>query len=346
MNNNLNTTTTTSTTNTINENNLEENLENLRHPIVLYFHQIIQRKEWKMEFSSSIASSLISSTKRKYLIGGVCSSEDVKLYFKKENSNRIIYYGSAFKPNIDILLQNSTPSSFGLGENLVYDENIRNGKEINSQSLEVEIGKRYFDEIKKKIKDKLFPKASNINLKFHKLAIYEPGGHFQNHRDTATSHNHHGTLLIEVKSTHTGGDLVLEHNGMQNRWSLEIDQDPLIFNLEENVRYIAFFTDINHRVEPVTTGIRMTLQYNIFVEGNVQFLYEFEDDEDEIEVENEYCTRPLFEHTRRFYGVINDDLTSSLLRNLSSLITITNSVSFPLFHLYTSAKVVPSSEII
>lgn len=57
--------------------------------------------------------------------------------FKKENSNRIIYYGSAFKPNIDILLQNSTPSSFGLGENLVYDENIRYGREINSQSLEV-----------------------------------------------------------------------------------------------------------------------------------------------------------------------------------------------------------------
>lgn len=79
MNNNLNTTTTTNTT--TNENNLEENLENLRHPIVSYFHQINQIKNWKMEFSSLIASSLISSHKRKYLIGGVCSSKSIKLYF-------------------------------------------------------------------------------------------------------------------------------------------------------------------------------------------------------------------------------------------------------------------------
>lgn len=133
---------------------------------------------------------------------------------------------------------------------------------------------------------------------------------------------------------------------MQNRWSLEIDQDPLLFNLEENVRYIAFFTDINHRVEPVTTGIRMTLQYNIYVGGNENELPHEENDEekeDEKEDEVENSTRPLFEHTNRFYGVINDDLTSSLLHNLSSAVTTTNSVSLPLFHLYTSAKVVPSA---
>jgi hypothetical protein len=53
--------------------------------------------------------------------------------------------------------------------------------------------------------------------KFSKLAIYEPGGHFHAHRDTVRSHDHQGTLLIEVRSLRTSGDLVLEHNGKEVR---------------------------------------------------------------------------------------------------------------------------------
>ena len=33
-------------------------------------------------------------------------------------------------------------------------------------------------------------------------------GHFVNHRDTTHSMNHHATLLVEIPSVHTGGDLV------------------------------------------------------------------------------------------------------------------------------------------
>jgi hypothetical protein len=60
-----------------------------------------------------------------------------------------------------------------------------------------------------------------ILCEFSKMAIYEAGGHFDVHRDTVRSHAHQATMLVEVRSTHSGGDLILEPtNGEPVRWSL------------------------------------------------------------------------------------------------------------------------------
>ena len=107
------------------------------------------------------------------------------------------------------------------------------------------------------LRQALFPN-SELRFKFPKLAINEPGGHFHVHHDTVRSRDHQGTLLIEVKSTHTGGDLVLEHNGKEFRWSLARKDDDGDDSSDDNrdlLRCIAFFTDVNHRVEPVLSGV-------------------------------------------------------------------------------------------
>ena len=48
--------------------------------------------------------------------------------------------------------------------------------------------------------------SNGFQLKLYKLAIYQPGGHFQTHRGTVHAADHKMTLLVEVNSEHSGGD--------------------------------------------------------------------------------------------------------------------------------------------
>lgn len=82
------------------------------------------------------------------------------------------------------------------------------------------------------IQQALFPTASEIRFRFSKMAIDETEGHFDVHRDTVRSHDHQGTLLIEVRSVHTGGDLVLENNGEECHLlfqMMRVESSPITF---------------------------------------------------------------------------------------------------------------------
>jgi len=171
--------------------------------------------------------------------------------------------GTFEKPDVDLILQESTPSSFGRGETTVLDPSYRHGKEIQAQKIDDT--HYYFSRCSEdEISAAMFV-GKTVNVKFYKLAVYEEGGHFDWHMDTTHSDQHHATLLLALNTSWEGGDLKLRRNGVEK----VVDMHPKVNQQGEGIslRAVAFYTDTEHKVEPVTKGIRIVLQYDVEVVG-------------------------------------------------------------------------------
>lgn len=70
------------------------------------------------------------------------------------------------------------------------------------------------------------------------------------------------SLIVVLPTEHEGGTLVLRHNERESRF----DSATAIQDTEEagSIAYVAFFSDVEHSVEPVRSGYRVTLTYNLY----------------------------------------------------------------------------------
>jgi len=66
-----------------------------------------------------------------------------------------------------------------------------------------------------------------------------------------------GTLVICLPSAHTGGMLRLAHHGKQQKFD----------TAQSNPSYAAWYLDVTHEVEEVTSGYRLVLTYNLVQTG-------------------------------------------------------------------------------
>ncbi|KZV92403.1 hypothetical protein EXIGLDRAFT_749709 [Exidia glandulosa HHB12029] len=195
--------------------------------------------------------------------------------------------GSLKLPEVQAL---AVPSSFGKGAETVYDESVRKGTEVSADKLGFALEERIsgsftakdiFKNVAEAVATALFP-GQPVKLVFYKLAIYEPGGHFEKHRDTTHADSHHGTLLIGctpegattpwedddnddddddadegVSYAYEGGQFSIHHSdGTSSKWPVRPDS------------WLAFYTDLEHSVAPVTKGVRLTLQFDIYLEDD------------------------------------------------------------------------------
>ena len=71
-----------------------------------------------------------------------------------------------------------------------------------------------------------------------------------------------GSLVIVFPSPHEGGDLLLRYRGQE--WTLDSGKTPAAAKDQTSIGYVAFFSDIEHEVTPVTSGHRITLTYNLY----------------------------------------------------------------------------------
>lgn len=113
-----------------------------------------------------------------------------------------------------------------------------------------------------RIAAKMYPGRS-IALEFNKINIYKEGGHFSMHVDTPKP-GVIGTFVVFGDGDFTGGDLVLQNDGITERY---------------NSGMVAFYSNIPHCVEPVTSGCRVAATFYIMDNG----MDACDDDEDEDE---------------------------------------------------------------
>jgi hypothetical protein len=89
------------------------------------------------------------------------------------------------------------------------------------------------------------------------------GSFFKPHKDTPRGEHAFATLVVALPTPHKGGALVLRYRGKEWRFdSSKILHDQWCQGLT-SVAYIAFYGDVEHEVEVVESGHRITLTYNI-----------------------------------------------------------------------------------
>ncbi len=163
--------------------------------------------------------------------------------------------------DIEELIKKATASKFGLGTQTVYDPNVRNSLEIMADELDP----KFIEKIKKNINiEKL---ANHCELIPHKLVIYQQGCFFKSHQDTIRNPRHIGTVSCILNSEFEGGNFVMRHNGNVESISCftSVDEDNYNDDAErrKNNYWIAIYGDVFHEVERVTSGIRVSLLFDI-----------------------------------------------------------------------------------
>ncbi len=95
-----------------------------------------------------------------------------------------------------------------------------------------------------------------VKAELYKLLVYGPGDFFVEHRDTEKAPGMFATLVVALPSEHTGGELVVRHQGRETTVTLSGDDLGV-------ARWVAFYCDCVHELRPVREGYRVALVYNL-----------------------------------------------------------------------------------
>lgn len=89
------------------------------------------------------------------------------------------------------------------------------------------------------------------------ILVYEPGSKFVSHKDTPRHDDQLGTLVIGLPTLHRGGALKLVDGERTATIDWSDPADP------EQVRWLAMFGDVDHEIERLTNGVRVTAVYRL-----------------------------------------------------------------------------------
>ena len=172
------------------------------------------------------------------------------------------------------LLEFCNPAPFGDVKEMktVFDSEVRLASEIESERFMIE-RKHVFKStgtsimmfsdfpgsisIEEYIEDTLTPGRS-IRLDRYKLNVYSKGGFFRPHVDSPSGHDMIGTLVLCLPSPHKGGELCINHDGLQHVFDFSQESSD-----SNRVQWAAFYSDCIHEVKPVLDGQRVTVTYKI-----------------------------------------------------------------------------------
>ncbi|WP_375331263.1 2OG-Fe(II) oxygenase [Candidatus Tisiphia endosymbiont of Oplodontha viridula] len=162
---------------------------------------------------------------------------------------------------IQKLINISSKAQFGLREQTILDENIRNSYEIKSDKLHISINEQSLTAMLSKIRDSLGLSGNSVlTAHLHNMLIYQPGQFFDMHQDSEKLENMVASLVVVLPSPHIGGDLIIEHGKKKKIFSSEnIDQS--------NAKCIGFYADCKHKVEKIKQGYRIALTYNLVLKS-------------------------------------------------------------------------------
>jgi hypothetical protein len=206
-------------------------------------------------------------------------TKNIDFYIGKTSSYKITIDGHlkydeySLRKCVDTIKKVACISPFGKGTETVIDTSVRNALELNSSQIEC---KNLTLKLSKELKQ-IAPHNKVLVPVFYKLHIYEPGGHFDFHRDTLHGDNHYATLVYTLSSDYSGGEFVLESNQKEHEFNLRTTE------------FIVFSTDLKHKIKPVTSGNRIVLQFDVYINDAEEDAEE--DTEEEEEEKGGYYTR-------------------------------------------------------
>lgn len=164
------------------------------------------------------------------------------------------------------LIKIAHKAPFGKGKETILDATVRSAWEIDASELhfEGENWLTFLNKILVKVKEDLGITDAQISAHLYKMLIYEEGDFFLKHKDTEKEKGMFGTLIIGLPSTYTGGELQLSFEGEQ--YIADFTTNP------HQLNYTAFYADCDHEVNPLHSGYRICLVYNLVQQKTTQTL--------------------------------------------------------------------------
>jgi hypothetical protein len=162
------------------------------------------------------------------------------------------------------LVERCRAAPFGIGRKTRYDRTVRDAHQIKAEGGAFSV--LHFDPaaagILEQIRRELVPQVPDaLTAELYNLNVYAAGGHFVPHKDTPRGSDMLGTLVVCLPSQFSNGAFVLKHHGVFQTY----DWERAIREQTEPTRlhWAAFFGDVDHQIERVWSGLRVTLTYLI-----------------------------------------------------------------------------------
>ncbi|MEO3805684.1 2OG-Fe(II) oxygenase [Nonomuraea sp. B1E8] len=147
---------------------------------------------------------------------------------------------------------------FGRGERTLTDPEVRDTWEIPKELVRIEWTEAFTTVLDGMRAELGLPPHCELTPELHSMLLYETGQFFVAHQDSEKDDAMVATLVVTLPSAHTGGELVVEHQGQTKKYR----------GLQTAVSLAAFYADCRHQVLPVRTGNRVTLTYNLLLTGD------------------------------------------------------------------------------
>jgi predicted 2-oxoglutarate/Fe(II)-dependent dioxygenase YbiX len=146
---------------------------------------------------------------------------------------------------------------YGRGPETLVDTEVRRTWQLDATKLLLS-GRRWAEDLEQAVRQVKTGLGAHgtIEAELYKLLIYDAGSFFVSHRDTEKAPGMFATLVMVLPSPYTGGELIIRHKDHEVRLDLRRDEPS-------EVAFAAFYADCRHEVQPVASGHRLALVYNL-----------------------------------------------------------------------------------
>ena len=161
------------------------------------------------------------------------------------------------------LIDAAERAPYGRGPDTVLDPSVRDCWQIGANRVQLSGAgwQKTMRSILESVTDGLGCPRKSLRAKLYKLLVYEQGGFFSEHRDTEKVDGMVATLVVGLPIAGSGGELVIRHLDRETTVDLQANEPG-------ELAYAAFYADCVHRTNPVESGHRVSLVYNLIVKAS------------------------------------------------------------------------------
>jgi hypothetical protein len=156
---------------------------------------------------------------------------------------------------VEWLLEHGEVAPFGDKGETKLDASVRNAKRLRARGAASITG---FDVagVLPAIEAALSPRC-HLEAQLEDVIVYTTGGKFARHKDTPRTAALVGTLVVGLPIEHRGGAFTITDGGKAHAIDWSGVPTP------DTVRWVALFSDVDHEIDEVTSGARVTLVYSL-----------------------------------------------------------------------------------
>lgn len=210
--------------------------------------------------SQSLASKILDTIAKIDRPADFCTSGQCPMMLPGLNVEGLGDIGLPLTPTeAKRMIKTCRQAPYGKGTETVVDTKVRKVWELDPEQFSLKNPKwpSMLDVVLREVETNLGLPKKTLVAHLYKLLVYEKGGFFLPHRDGEKLDSMVATLVVNLPSKHSGGELVVHHEDKQ----ATISMSGAAAGLE--VDYAAFYADCQHEVKPLLSGYRLCLTYNL-----------------------------------------------------------------------------------